>query len=89
LMAATGRPGMVGGGTCITDLYNYYNITRNESRKSLGMGLRPNCTSAAMKDRRVIAVRALFLRGLEEQSRNVINYYDFLLVAKKLNFRFE
>jgi hypothetical protein len=37
----------------------------------------------------VVAVRSLFLRGLEEQSRNVINYYDFLLVAKKLNFRFE
>lgn len=37
----------------------------------------------------MVAVRALFLRALEEQSKNIINYYDFLLVAKKLNFRFE
>lgn len=73
----------------LTALYNYYNITRNEPSTSLSMGLRSNSTPITIKDRRVIAVRALFLRGLEEQSRNVINYYDFLLVAKKLNFRFE
>lgn len=70
-------------------LYNYYNITRNEPSTSLSMGLGSDSTPITIKDRRVIAVRALFLRGLEEQSRNVINYYDFLLVAKKLNFRFE
>jgi hypothetical protein len=36
-----------------------------------------------------VAVRGLLLRGLDDQSKNIINYYDFLLVAKKLNFRFE
>ena len=34
-------------------------------------------------------MKALLLRALEDQSKNLINYYDFLLVAKKLNFRFE
>lgn len=34
-------------------------------------------------------IRQVFLKALDEQSRNMINYYDFLLVAKKLNFRFE
>lgn len=37
----------------------------------------------------MIQIRQHFLRGLEEQSKTMINYYDFLLVAKKLNFRFE
>lgn len=40
-------------------------------------------------DRRVSLIRQVFLKALDEQSRNMINYYDFLLVAKKLNFRFE
>jgi hypothetical protein len=26
---------------------------------------------------------------MEQQSKNYITYYDFLLIAKKLNFRFE
>ena len=42
-----------------------------------------------MKDRRVAAIKAIFYRALEEHTQLFINYYDFLLVAKKLNFRFE
>ena len=34
-------------------------------------------------------MRNLCLKSLEEHSPNTINYYDFLLVAKALNFRFE
>lgn len=29
------------------------------------------------------------MQSLDEHSPNTINYYDFLMVAKKLNFRFE
>ena len=42
-----------------------------------------------MQDRRVAQIKELFFIKLEEQSKNTINYYDFLLVAKHLNFRFE
>lgn len=49
----------------------------------------PTVLDEIIQDRRVIQVRQHFLRGLEEQSKTSINYYDFLLVAKKLNLRFE
>ena len=34
-------------------------------------------------------IRQSLFKALEEQSPHEINYYDFLLVAKKLNLRFE
>lgn len=61
----------------------------NESGETCDLDQRSHRNFCSTQDRRIIHVRQLFLRGLEEQSRTMINYYDFLLVAKKLNFRFE
>lgn len=41
------------------------------------------------QDKRMRQLRQQLSQALEQQSKHSIGYYDFLLVAKKLDFRFE
>ena len=62
-------------------------ILNGETR---GMDLRQQRTPCPTQNAKYQKIKSSFLEIMHEQTKETkINYYDFLLVAKKLNFRFE
>ena len=54
------------------------------------MDFRQQCTFAPSQNIKYQRTKSAFVDAMQEQSKDQkINYYDFLLVAKKLGFRFE
>ena len=53
------------------------------------MDLRQQRTPLSTQNAKYQKIKSSFLEIMHEQTKETkINYYDFLLVAKKLNFRF-